>query len=59
MNFILTNLNNFRYLDAWSNFVKAVRLCLQRNMTQDDLNQVQNLLLDFYIHYEKYVLIYI
>ncbi|GET00648.1 transposase domain-containing protein [Rhizophagus clarus] len=42
------------YLKAWSNFVKTVRLCLQRNITKDDLNQIQNLLLDFYIHYENY-----
>lgn len=43
----------FRYLSAWSNFVKAAQLCLQRNMTEDDLNTIRNLLLDFYIHYDK------
>ena len=40
--------------NASGNFVKVVQLCLQRNMSEDDLNTIRTLLLDFYNHYEKY-----
>jgi len=36
-------------------FVEAVKKCLQRKISQEDLISIRDLLLNFYIHYETYV----
>jgi hypothetical protein len=43
------------YLKGWSLFVKAVRLCQKRKLSLEDLYEIRNLLLQFYLHYERYV----
>jgi hypothetical protein len=40
-------------------FVEAVKKCLQRKISQEDLMNIRSLLLDFYIHYETYVKYYL
>ena len=41
-------------MEAWSKFVMAVQLCLQRKITDFDVMKIQSLLVEFFIHYEKY-----
>ncbi|CAI2180401.1 11035_t:CDS:2, partial [Funneliformis geosporum] len=42
-----------RYLLRWNKFVKAVELCLQYIYINNDLNEISDLLNEFYFHYEK------
>lgn len=41
------------YYNGWSLFVKAVKLCQKKIITVHDLDNINNLLLKFYTHYEK------
>ncbi len=36
----------------WSKFVQAVRICLQHTISDQDLTNLYNLLLEFYNDYE-------
>ena len=40
------------YLEGWSKFVTAVQICLKWKITDNDLGNVQNLLVEFFTHYE-------
>jgi hypothetical protein len=51
------NQNTFRYLKGWVKFVRAVQKCLQYTLTSNDLDEVRQLLLGFYRHYERYYII--
>ncbi|CAG8655680.1 3699_t:CDS:2 [Gigaspora rosea] len=41
------------YYNGWSLFVRAVRLCQKKVISVHDLNNINELLLKFYTHYEK------
>jgi len=43
------------YLEGWSFFVKAVRLCQKQKLSLYDQNEIRRLLLQFYNHYERYI----
>ena len=40
------------YLEGWLKFVTAVQICLKWKITDNDLGNVQNLLVEFFTHYE-------
>ena len=46
-----------KYLKGWSFFVKAVRLCQNRTLSLYNQHEIRNLLLQFYKHYEWYIII--
>jgi hypothetical protein len=41
-----------KYYKGWSFFVQAVQLCQKKVITINELNNINILLLKFYIHYE-------
>ncbi|RIB02199.1 hypothetical protein C2G38_1991615, partial [Gigaspora rosea] len=41
------------YYNGWSLFVKAVQLCQKKIITADDLDNINDLILKFYNHYEQ------
>ncbi|GET53357.1 transposase domain-containing protein [Rhizophagus irregularis DAOM 181602=DAOM 197198] len=49
----LLNKLSAKYLKGWAKFVQAVQKCLQFTLTSNDLDKVQQLLLEFYKHYES------
>ncbi|CAB4383655.1 unnamed protein product [Rhizophagus irregularis] len=42
-----------KYYKGWSYFVQAVQLCQKKVITMDELNNIDTLLLKFYVHYER------
>jgi hypothetical protein len=42
-----------KYYKGWSFFVQAVQLCQKKVITMDELNNINTLLLKFYVHYER------
>ncbi|CAB4396019.1 unnamed protein product [Rhizophagus irregularis] len=42
-----------KYYKGWSFFVQAVQLCQKKVITMDELNNIDTLLLKFYVHYER------
>lgn len=44
-----------KYLKGWSYFVKAVRLCQKQTLSLHNQNEIRELLLKFYKHYEQSV----
>jgi hypothetical protein len=44
------------YLRGWAFFVRAVRLCQKRTLSSHDRDEIRRLLLQFYLHYERYVM---
>jgi hypothetical protein len=47
------------YLKGWSLFVKAVQLCQKKTLSLQNQSEIKNLFLQFYMHYERYVILYI
>jgi hypothetical protein len=44
-----------KYLTYWNKFVMAVKICKKWKITREEVETVRKLLVEFYIHYEKYV----
>ncbi|PKC71655.1 hypothetical protein RhiirA1_453301 [Rhizophagus irregularis] len=42
-----------KYYKGWSFFMQAVQLCQKKVITMDELNNIDTLLLKFYVHYER------
>ena len=47
-----------KYLKGWFYFVKAVKLCQKRTLSLYDQDDIRNLLLQFYKHYERYLYLF-
>ncbi|CAG8746477.1 5916_t:CDS:2, partial [Cetraspora pellucida] len=41
-----------KYLNGWSNFVKATKLCLNQILSKDELKEIKILFIKFIKHYE-------
>jgi hypothetical protein len=48
-----------KYLRGWYFFVKAVQLCKKEKLSLHNQHEIRNLLLQFYKHYERYIIIFI
>ena len=42
-----------RHLQGWLNFVRAVKLCLELEISEEQIDDVQNLLKKFSDYYER------
>ena len=42
-----------RHLQGWSNFVRAVKLCLEPEISEEQIDDVQKLLKNFSDYYER------
>jgi len=42
-----------RHLQGWSNFVRAVKLCLEPEISDEQIDDVQRLLRNFLDYYKK------
>lgn len=50
---LIINYINFRYIKGWAFFVKAVKLCLNWIITEENLFEINENLKKFYYHYER------
>jgi len=46
-----------RIFEGWAKFVKATKLCLEWEITNDKVDEIEILFRKFVIHYERYYLL--